>query len=215
VDLREGIELLDMKPHDHHDETAHSHDHQHAHGEQHQDSSLTDSESQGKDPHVWLTPRLVKIQAQTVAKTLIELRPSHRARFEQNLAALEKRLDDADATIRQTLEPLRGKPFFVFHPAWGYFAHEYGLEQVAVEVEGKEPSDAELTAIHARAKRDGAQVIFVQPQIAGQSARAIAEALNIRTETLDPLQPDVAAAMLQAAQAIARAYRHDSPGQGQ
>jgi zinc transport system substrate-binding protein len=206
VDLREGIELLPMAAHDHHDEAVEEHKHEHAHGDDHDHGAPTDSESQGRDPHIWLTPRLLKAQARTIARTLTELHPEHGTQFKQTFVALEKRLDEVDHSIRRTLAPLRGKPFFVFHPAWGYFAREYGMEQVAVEVEGKEPSDAELTAMQERAKRAGVRAIFVQPQIAGQSARAIAEALQIRLETLDPLNADATEAMLQAAEAIARSF---------
>jgi len=134
------------------------------------------------------------------------IRPA-RAAYDRNLAALEEKLDEAERTIRRTLEPLRGKSFFVFHPAWGYFADDYGLRQVAIEVEGKEPSDEEGTALQKAARQEGINVLFVQPQIAGRGAQAVAQAIGARLETLDPLEPDVLPNLLRAAQALADSYR--------
>lgn len=206
VDLRRGVKLRDMEAHVHHG-ADHGHDHgEHGHEADGDDSLEADSERMGKDPHIWLTPQLLMTQLKTVAAALSDIQPERREHYERNLAAAVERLEQIDAEIRQILTPMRGKAFFIFHPAWGYFADEYGLEQVAIEVEGKEPSDRELTAVLTRARREGVQVIFVQPQIAGQSARAVADTLSIRVEQLDPLATDIPQAILQAAQAIASAY---------
>ena len=89
------------------------------------------------------------------------------------------------------LVPLRGASVYVYHPSWGYFCDAYGLHQHAIEVEGKDPSDAELTALQAQARRERVKVIFVQPQIAGRSAQAIAKSLGAEVRTLDPLARDV------------------------
>lgn len=210
VDLRRGIKLRDMEAHAHHgadDDQGHDHDHDdHSRDTPLDDPLEADSEQMGKDPHIWLTPQLLMTQLKTVAAALSDVQPDRRSHYERNLAAAIERLEQLDAEIRQILTPMRGKAFFIFHPAWGYFADEYGLEQVAIEVEGKEPSDRELTAVLTRARGKGVQVIFVQPQIAGQSARAVADELSIRVEQLDPLATDIPQAILQAAQAIAGAY---------
>jgi zinc transport system substrate-binding protein len=102
---------------------------------------------------------------------------------------------------------LRGKTFFVFHPAWGYFADEYGLKQVAIEQEGKEPSDEEATALQRSARQQGVKVVFVQPQIASRGAEAVARAIGARVEVLDPLAPDVLDNLVRAARAIAASYK--------
>ena len=96
---------------------------------------------------------------------------------------------------------------FVFHPAWGYFADEYGLRQVAVELEGKEPTDRELTELQQLARREGVRVIFVQPQISGQSAEAIARAVGARVEVFDPLAEDLPSELLRAAEVLTGSYR--------
>jgi zinc transport system substrate-binding protein len=202
VDTREGINLREMSPLERGGDSSHAgHSHEdEAHGHAHHDH-------EGQDPHVWLSPRLLKAQARTIAATLGEIDPAHRTDYERNLASLEQKLDAADGEIRRTLAPHRGKTFFVFHPAWGYFADDYGLKQVAIEAEGKEPSDKEATALQKMARQEGIKVVFVQPQIASRGAEAIAQAIGARLETLDPLAPDVLDNLIRAANAIAASYR--------
>jgi len=203
VDTRQGIRLREMEadrhahgpPPDHHTSDHGDHDH---HG--------------GRDPHIWTSPRLLKTQAQTVAATLCELAPEHSDAFRRNLAALESKLDEVDAAIRRKLAGYQGRAMFVFHPAWGYFADEYGLRQVAVELEGKEPTDRELTELQQLARREGIRVILVQPQISGQSAEAVARAVGARVEVLDPLAEDLPAELLRAAEVLAESYGKSSKG---
>src|SRR5690606_3888118 len=100
-----------------------------------------------------------------------------------------------------------GQRFLVFHPSWGYFAAAYGLVQVAIEHEGKEPGARALAGIIEQAKAEGIRVVFVQQQSAGASARAVAEAIGGRVVPLDPLAPDYLANLRRSAQAIAEALR--------
>ena len=110
------------------------------------------------------------------------------------------------AAIRDVLDPYRGRIFVVFHPSWGYFADDYRLEQIAIEIEGKQPSDAELTEIKRATATHGITVVYVQPQIAGQAAHALAEAIGARVETLDPLAPDVPANLRHVADRLRRGF---------
>lgn len=153
-----------------------------------------------------MTPKLLKIQAHTIADALAKLDPANKDAYKANLEAFEKEADEIDAQIRKQLEPHKGKAFFIFHPAWGYFADEYGLRQIAIEVEGKEPSDHELTEVQELAKKEKAKVVFVQPQIAGRSAEAVAKVINGRVERIDPLAEDVFASLKQAADAITASF---------
>lgn len=182
----------------------HDHDHDHDHGHAHDHGHHHDHE--GGDPHIWLTPKLLKIQAHTIADALAKLDPANKDAYKANLEAFEKEADEIDAQIRKQLEPHKGKAFFIFHPAWGYFADEYGLRQIAIEVEGKEPSDHELTEVQELAKKEKAKVVFVQPQIAGRSAEAVAKVINGRVERIDPLAEDVFASLKQAADAITASF---------
>jgi zinc transport system substrate-binding protein len=203
VDTREGLMLRELGPLERCNETSHA---GHGHGDEDEGPSQAHAH-EGKDPHVWLSPRLLKAQARIIAKTLGELDPAHQAAYDRNLAATEEKLDAANGEIRRVLEPYRGKMFFVFHPAWGYFADDYGLKQVAIEAEGKEPSDEEATGLQKMARQQGIKVVFVQPQIASRGAEAIAQAIGARLDTLDPLAPDVLDNLVRAARAIADSYR--------
>jgi zinc transport system substrate-binding protein len=157
------------------------------------------------DPHSWLNPRLAKVQAATIEKALAAADPAHADAFRKNLAALLEDLDRLDARLREVLAPLKGKAFFVYHPAFGYFADAYGLVQVPVEIEGKEPGARQLAALVARAKADGVRILFVQPQFSARSAGAVAEAIGGAVIPMDPLAGDYAANLLDMAGKIRQA----------
>jgi len=142
------------------------------------------------DPHVWLDPCLAKIQARTMCEALAALDPGHAAQFRRNLRALENDLDAVDTRIARLLEPVRGRAFYVFHPAYGYFADRYGLRQVAVEMGGKEPGPRRLAELIGKARRDGVRALFVQPQFSSAAVRAVAEAIGAKVVVLDPLAHD-------------------------
>lgn len=144
----------------------------------------------GNDPHIWLSPRLVKVQARTIAEALIEADPAGKTTYEQNLATLLKDLDALDTDLAEALAPVRGKTFMVFHPAWGYFADAYGLRQEPIEIEGKEPTGRQLARMIELAKNQGVRVIFVQPQFDRSSAERIADAIDGVVVPIDPLARD-------------------------
>jgi zinc transport system substrate-binding protein len=193
IDTRTGVTLRDIEAHSHDD---HGHDHAHEHSHEHAEP----------DPHIWLAPALLKVQARTVAETLAEIDPERRAMYETNLAKLIERLDATDATIRTQLEPHEGKAFFVFHPAWGYFADAYGLRQIAIEIGGKSPSDVELTRLQQLARNENVRVIFVQPQISGSGAQAVAAATGATVEVLDPLSANVIENLMHITDRLARSF---------
>jgi zinc transport system substrate-binding protein len=145
------------------------------------------------DPHVWLAPSQVRTMARNVATALGELLPAQRTAVQDNLHALETEIDTVDAELRRTLGAGRGKRFFVFHPAWSYFAREYGLVQVAIERDGREPDPSTLARVIADARKTGVRVIFVQPQQSSAGARLIADEVGARIETVDPMAEDWAA----------------------
>ncbi len=158
------------------------------------------------DPHIWLSPPLLAIQARTVTALLARLDPAHEARFRANLARLERDLESLDLSLAQVLKPLAGRRFFVFHPSWGYFAERYGLRQVAIELDGKEPTDRQITLLQEEARQGAIRAIFVQPQIAGRSAQAVAEAVGLPLVVLDPMAPEVMANLLRTAETLVAAY---------
>ncbi|MBE3098386.1 MAG: zinc ABC transporter substrate-binding protein [Planctomycetes bacterium] len=166
------------------------------------------------DPHVWLSPRCAKIQAATIAKALADADPARAEEFRKNLAALQQDLDRLDARLAATLAPLRGKTFFVYHPAFGYFADAYGLVQAPVEIEGKEPGARQLAALIARAKSEGVRVIFVQPQFSARSAEAVARAIGGAVVPIDPLAEDYEANLMDMADKIRRSLGDEAAARG-
>jgi zinc transport system substrate-binding protein len=142
------------------------------------------------DPHIWLSPRLVKIQAATIAKALEVMDPAHAGRYRTNLKKFIAALDRVDKEIARELAPYEGSPFYVYHPALGYFADAYGLVEVPIEREGKRPGAGGLAAAIASAKEHGAKTIFVEPQFSRRQAEAIARAIGGKVVVIDPLAKD-------------------------
>ncbi|MFH1654443.1 MAG: zinc ABC transporter substrate-binding protein, partial [Pseudomonadota bacterium] len=143
-----------------------------------------------QDPHVWLDPVLVAVQASTIARELIVLDPKHEAFYIGNLSKFIDDINTVTNEIATELSPYQGKEFYVFHPSFGYFADRFGLKEVAIEIEGKEPSLKQLIESIDEAKKSGAKVIFVEPQFSEKSAKVIASEIDGRVETLDPLAKD-------------------------
>jgi zinc transport system substrate-binding protein len=170
-------------------------------------SGEADHEHEVLDPHIWLSPPLVKLQARTIREALETLDPDQAAFYRSNYEAFLLRLDALDARLRSSLEGRQGQSFMVFHPSWGYFARTYGLEQVAIEIEGKEPKPAQLQELIARARQKRVRVIFVQPQFSSRSARLIADAIGARTAMVDPLAADWAQNLGEVAKAFREALR--------
>lgn len=233
VDTRKGIVLREMEDHIHEDDPdgGQSHDHHkshddhkihadtHDHGDHgHAQDGKSDHSHHGgeksgthdhadlgagKDPHIWMSPLRVKQQAATMTDALIELAPAHGDRFRENYDALALDLDRLHEQLTKTLAPLAGQNFFVFHPAFGYLADDYGLVQIPVETMGRAPKGKELSAIIKLAKQEKARVIFVQPQFDEHAAHKIAEAIDGAVVSIDPLAYDYLENMKQMADTIA------------
>jgi zinc transport system substrate-binding protein len=183
VDQRAGVPLRMLTADEVSAEEAHEgHDESHGHE--------PNTNAGRPDPHIWLNPLLAKTQARTICDALVDLDPQHTPDYRKNLAAFEADLDRVHEVLASTLAPLKGRKMFVFHPAFGYFADAYGLKQVPVEIEGKEPTAKQLAELIARAKSDRVKVIFVQPQFSRKSAEAIAQAIGGAVVPIDDLSRD-------------------------
>ncbi len=174
------------------------------------DSSTVDEihhdHTQGPDPHFWLDPHLTIQYAQKVCKCLCLARPQGCKAFTQNLATYTEALEAADRRIAAQMAPYAGRTLVVFHPAFGHFAQRYGLHQVAIEYEGKNPTGRHLADLIDSSKAQDVRVIFVQPQFAGSGAKAVAGAVNADLVELDPLAPDLLANLERIAARIAGAF---------
>ncbi len=142
------------------------------------------------DAHVWTSPPLAKRIARNIRDRLRELDPDHARHYDENFVQLAAELDALDRDTRALLASVTNRRFMVFHPAWGYFADTYNLEQVAIEIDGKTPGARTLAALIDRAKRQQIRVVFVQPQFDRRAAERIARDIDGRVITIDPLAAD-------------------------
>jgi zinc transport system substrate-binding protein len=152
-----------------------------------------------------MNPLLVKQQAANIVEALSEFAPQHQGLFQENFIQFSKELDQLHARLQTLLAPLEGENFFVFHPAFGYFADAYGLNQIPVETMGRSPKGKELSAIIKLAKQENARVIFVQPQFDAHAARKIAQAVNGAVVSIDPLAYDYLNNMAMMADTVSNA----------
>jgi zinc transport system substrate-binding protein len=167
-----------------------------------------DHEEEGQtDPHVWLSPPRLKTMAANVAAALCRADPQHAQAFRANLKILDDELDALDHRIAKSLSPYRGQAFYVFHPAFGYFADTYGLRQESVEVEGKPPTPGQIFSLVTKARNDRVRIIFLQPQFNQQIAASIAQAIDGAVMPLDSLGYDVVANLDDVAEKLAAANR--------
>jgi len=146
-----------------------------------------DTEGEGEDPHIWLSPKLVKLQAQTIADTLTALDPDNQSTYQ---AGLDSFLDDIgrmELEIYEQFTSLSFRKFITIHPSLGYFAMDYGLEMIPVEMEGQEPGAEELSKIITLAKTNGISVIFSQKAFSSKNAQVLADEISARVVVLDPL----------------------------
>jgi zinc transport system substrate-binding protein len=162
----------------------------------------------GGDPHVWVAPDTVAVAARNIAAALEEIDPAHAAEYRANLASFETEIAALDREIRARLAGERGDGFMVYHPTWGYFAREYGLRQVAIEAEGKEPSAQRLIHLIERARRERIKVVFVQSGFPRKSAQVIAEAVGGRVLVADPQDPDWLGNLRRVARELQEALPH-------
>ncbi len=183
VHTDKGVEKMAMVAHHHNEEkgvknkerTKHTH-RDDAHG--------------ALDPHVWVSPPEVKIIARNILEALLEIDPANSLTYKSNHDAFIIEIEELDRDLKNIFSDKKGLKFMVYHPGWGYFARAYGLEQVPVEVEGKEPKPEQLKALIEHSRKDGIKVIFVQPQFSIKSAEVIAKAIGGQVIFADNLSQD-------------------------
>jgi len=159
VDSTQGIQRIPMVEHHHNQQENHQ-------------------AEETLDPHIWLSPKLVKIQAQNIYDGLVKIDPKRQAEYQANLNNFITEIEQLDQKISQKLASLKNRKFMVFHPAWGYFAKDYNLEQEPIEVGGQEPSAAELADLISEAKQDNIKVILAQPEFNPSSTETIAKEIG-------------------------------------
>lgn len=168
-----GIQKIPMAAHHHHEDDHHFEETENGHS--------------GLDPHIWTSPTRVKVQAQTILTALIEQDPENTNFYTHNHADFIQKLTALDQDLKRLFKDKTGTRFMVFHPSWGYFAKDYGLDMIPIEVEGKDPKPAQLKELIQHARENDIRVLFAQPQFSAKSAKLIAREIQGRVVTADPL----------------------------
>ena len=213
VRTQEGIEKRAMAAHHHGhgDDSDHGHDHSaedshqghnhdghaehdpaekvHKHDDHGHVAHSEDRKTGGiPDPHIWLSPPLVMQQARNILDALVAADPDGRSGYATRYREFISEVVDEDLYLMEKFAAPDAKgQFMVYHPSWGYFADAYGLTQIPAELEGKEPKPAQLQGLIEKAREDGVQVVFVQPQFSKRSAEIIAKAIDGEVVEVDPL----------------------------
>jgi zinc transport system substrate-binding protein len=205
----EGVAKRRMEAHDRH-EGEHG---EHAAGEEdkhgaHEAHGGAEHSHEGLDPHIWVSPPAVKIIAKNIERALISLDPEHKAEYEANGTRFQAEIEKLDQDLRLLFKDMGdARNFMVFHPAWGYFADAYGLKEISIEMEGKEPKPAELAEIIEHGKELKVKALFIQPQFSKSVAETVAKALGAQLVTADGLALDWEANLRDVARQFREAVR--------
>ncbi|MCD7972315.1 MAG: zinc ABC transporter substrate-binding protein [Candidatus Azobacteroides sp.] len=162
--------------HDHH-----GHDHGHSHPHKH---------DTGIDPHTWSSPKAAAIIVKNMQQAFIKLDPENELFYTANTNILLEEIHQADSLLENILQTTRHKTFLIYHPTLTYFARDYGLNQIAIEQEGKEPSPTQLKELIRQVKEQDIKLIFVQKEFDERNAQAIARETDCKLVTINPLDYD-------------------------
>lgn len=208
--MHAGVTLLEFDNHEEdHDEHEHQDHHDHDKHDDHDKYAEHDDHGhhhhEGIDPHSWMSPSAVKIMAKNIVLALEHLDSKNASAYEKNYEMFLKEIEATDQAIKHELEHVKkGTKFMSFHPGFGYFAHEYGLEQIAIEFEGKEPKPKMLAHMIEEAKHEGIKTVITSPEFSDKAARTIAEAIGGSVVKLSPVSADWSENLINLAKIIAK-----------
>jgi zinc transport system substrate-binding protein len=182
VDTRKGIslrEIEDFREIEKKLNGKHTHEKSGDHGHEHKKGE--------KDPHVWMNPRLVKIQAKNIYEALVQADPENKEFYQKNLNDFQKELDVLYKDMKEAFSQIKSRKILVFHPFLGYLTDEFGLAQIPIEIQGKTPTSRELSRIIDWVKKENIRVVFVQKQFSTREAKTIASAIKGEVIVVNPL----------------------------
>jgi zinc transport system substrate-binding protein len=146
--------------------------------------------AEGADPHYWVSPKCAMKMASPVKELLCNLNPEARDRYESNYDSLMSKISEVDRLAHKLFSEYPSSSFMIYHPNLAYLARDYGLEEIAVEFEGKEPPPSRLKELIDLARERNIGTIFVQKEYDRKNAKAIAHEIGATVEIIDPLSPD-------------------------
>jgi zinc transport system substrate-binding protein len=145
---------------------------------------------EGADPHYWVSPKCAMIMASSVRDFMCELNPDSKNKYEASYQVLLSRIRELDTRTAGLFAGVKKRSFMIFHPNLGYLARDYGLEEIVVEYEGKEPPPSRMRELIDRARNEGIKTIFVQKEYDIKNANAIAHEIGAKLQIIDPLSED-------------------------
>lgn len=143
-----------------------------------------------RDPHIWLSPKRVRIMIDVIASELSSIDPRNKEIYMHNASNYKSKLDALDQDMKMTISKLPQKEFLVYHPSFGYLADDYGLNMIAIEKNGKEATIEGLREIIDWAKKNNIRVVFYQAEIDSAQTETIAKEIGAVTALISPLAPD-------------------------
>jgi zinc transport system substrate-binding protein len=146
--------------------------------------------SEGADPHYWVSPKCAAAMAESVRVFLTEINPSGSERYRENCNLLLEKISELDRKAGEYFSAYSGGSFMIYHPNLAYVARDYGLKEIAVESEGKEPSPSGMKELIDLAGKENLKTIFVQREYDTRNARAIAAETGASIVIIDPLSAD-------------------------
>lgn len=170
--------------HQHDDEENHHEDHD---DEQDHDHEETHHQHSIRDPHIWLSPNRVKVMIEAIKNELVDLDPDNKLTYEKNADEYMAKLDEVDHEIRAELNEFKGQSFIIFHPAFGYFADDYGLKMVTIEGQGKKATPKKVQEVIDFARKENIKFVFYQEEFDNQQAETIANEIGGTTVKVAPL----------------------------
>jgi len=158
-----------------------------------------------KDPHIWTSPLNVKIIVQNIYETLVAIDTANKSYYKNNLDQFIKHINSVNKQIIKNLScTSKGSKFMVFHPAWQYFATQYDLVQLSVELDGKAPKPRALANLIKNARKHNVKAIFTQPEFSPKTANIIANELGIKVVKATPIAPDWSDNLIKFSEALCR-----------
>jgi len=142
---------------------------------------------QGVDPHIWSSPKAAVQIAKNICDGMIQIDPENGQLYSKNLDLLLKEIEKVDSTVTILVTKVSAKKFIIFHPALGYFARDYGLEQLSIEFEGKVPSPKHLQTVIDAAKNGNIKFVLIQKEFDKENAEIIAKETGCKIIQIDPL----------------------------
>jgi zinc transport system substrate-binding protein len=158
----------------------------------------------GVDPHIWSSPKTAQIMAENMCNGLKKIDPANTAAYDANLKKLKLKISSVDSAITRIFKESSEKRFVVFHPALGYLARDYGLEQLAIEFEGKIPSPKHLKQVIEAARKAKVKFILIQKEFDAENAEVIAKETGSTILQIDPLDYNWSEQVIDIAQKISK-----------